>query len=455
MAIAVSYLNENTYINYPLAADQNVPVDVKNLIVDASITFCLPFYCTPVLKNIDITSAGVVTVTLGSTESDDVFATLSGFFIYSNGGSSWRYTRAVGSCGESSEGQENQSYLAPTVCMIINGVKAQELSSTGSWSWSGNLKFDSRVISYEPLRFEKLVLYKDTTPGSESPPIEIYPTYYRQIWFRGGHNVSTTPYKDRKTGITSGIEIAAGPGLGSGLAPCPCEEEQDKKKRSNFLSGNVSVVGDGCVTVYPSPADPSTFIIKDSCTACCQCEQYKARVDTLRGLADEMAVLGSSIRGNIDKLNLNIRNYNRVTKCSEGSWDIVLAASGYNPSNRGVGIPRVLANSGITNRTCYSGTVTVSEFEITGGSPEDGTTQWYVGTGGTSGSDRTGIGLPSGVTVNPGETLKVMRTFKLEDTHIQPYPYSKDFDEVVSISGTARSNQESVSFEKSLEVSSK
>ena len=443
MAIAVPYLNENSLINYPLAQDQDVPEIVRRLIVDAGITFCMPFYCTPVLKSVEITLSDVV-ITLGSLESLDPFATITAADLrfYSVGGH-WNTARVLGDCGEEPSGTgENQYYLSPTICVVVDENVIDETRADG-YSWNGSLLFDPHVISYEPLRFEKLIL-----ENYQKDPIEIYPTSYRQIWFKGGHNVAIGPTDD-------GIVISANPGSGEGKVPCECEEDT-----GNGLSGNVQVVGDGCLSIEPSPADSHTLIIHDSCVACCQCSQYVDKVDTLRGLANELSGVGASIRANIDKLNEEITKFNQQEcKGGDGQWIEILSAAGNDPGPKGRA--RVHAVLSITNMTCQPGWVTMELpspyesllyfiMEIGGGRYADiepDSTFYVLGVQpgedpGDQPSDIAGKGLPYLVKVKPGETLKVHRTFIMPSTHIQPFPWNGGFSGTVKTKGMIRLSPE-------------
>ena len=441
MAIAVPYLNENSLINYPLAQDQDVPDEIKRLIVDAAITFCMPFYCTPVLRQVEVTSPSVLTITIGSLESlDQLFVITATDFRHHNIFSHYYVARVSGDCGETPSGGENQNYLSPTICIVIDDTVVDTLRETG-YSFNGSLQFDPHAISYEPLRFEKLVL-----ENYKKPPIEIYPTSYRQIWFRGGNNVSIAK-------SDNGIIISADPGAGEGKVPCPESDPAD-----NGLSGNVQIVGDGCISVEPSPADPKTFIVRDSCVACCQCSQYVQKVNTLKRLANELSLVGTSIKDNIDKLNSEITKFNQQgCEDSEGQWIEILSAAGNNPGAKGRA--RIFAVLSITNMTCQPGWVTMElpnpndkllyfDMEISEGvyaDIEPNSTYHTIGHANSNyeptNIDEGARGLPVLVKVNPGETLKVSRIF-IAPKKIAVFPWVENFSGIIKTKGMIRLSRE-------------
>ena len=98
-----------------------------------------------------------------------------------------------------------------------------------------------------------------------------------------GYNMSLTTNDDGE------IEFVAAAGAGAGTVPCDDSSITDDgpeppQQLQPDVLGRIKIVGDDCYTIVPGGTGAGTLQIQGSCYACCDCEDFTAFGESLRGL---------------------------------------------------------------------------------------------------------------------------------------------------------------------------
>ena len=381
------YLTSNEQVAYPLASNQDIPSAIRKFLVDAYFITSAPAVYT--LTAITKSSSSLTISIQSSASTSPISLTCS---------------------TPSATGFTVLRTADKSVCLVV--VPAAITSSATGLS----LSFLDKTVDVQPANVNS-IKWAWTLDSSIPEPASLVATTSGDVLMQSGYN-TTFAITDNE------VTLNADPGSGLGLYKCDCPDPGssgtsgytgsdiiDTGDPVHTSSGIIRIENDTCLDIIPyhlpfGPRGLPGVEIVHKCVACCQCDQYVARVKTLQSLASKVACAGQAIWQKINVLNaaisdFNSRGHKHLLGSTDTGWDVNLTALKKDPSVGSVtGKTRVRGVVGISNLSGQAGTPVISEFQANSENFSSAEANWFT----SDGRSGSGFSLPL---LQSGQSVKL------------------------------------------------